>query len=558
MDKQQIAEYCVNRQSELEAIRKPFEPWWQSVAENFWPAMADIMFPSMTYGSVEKKLDLMNRFESHGMRAIGKGAAAIQSVTTPQNVKWQKLGLKKKNPKNEKQVIQLLDDLVDFLFALRNSPSANFYTNTYQVYQNIMTFGHGPILVHDTGTDVLYISLPVSDVYFDTDSVNRLSVVHRKYQMTAIEAANMFGDKDLPDKIKSCLESKDKRRVNQKFTFYHCVYKNEKRIFGRKDWRGKPWLSVHLCDKKVVHLSGYRTMPYMIPRYETIPNTPYSFSPGIMALPDIKMVNQMGKLIIRGAELRIAPPILAKDDGLLDNLSIAPASVTYGGLDVSGQENIRALNIGGDLSIGVDLQGYYVGNINDAFLVTLFQILVDQPNMTATEVLQRAKEKGILLAPFIGRIQTELLNPMTMRELDILIHHNILPEIPEGINVEDLLLDIEYKSAQVDAMKSAEALSIARMYENLAVTAQFDQNLVLLPDHENAFRKLSEGLGVSPNLLKKTEEYQELVKQKREAEAQAMQVEQIKQLIDSAPAAAQTVETLQGLSQQTSQVPITE
>ena len=35
--------------------------------------------------------------------------------------------------------------------------------------------------------------------------------------------------------------------------------------------------------------------------------------------------------------------------------------------------------------------------INDAFLVTLFQILTETPEMTATEVIERTREKGALL-----------------------------------------------------------------------------------------------------------------------------------------------------------------
>ena len=42
-------------------------------------------------------------------------------------------------------------------------------------------------------------------------------------------------------------------------------------------------------------------------------------------------------------------------------------------------------------------------SINDAFLVTLFQILVDSPSMTATEAMLRSQEKGALLAPTSSR-----------------------------------------------------------------------------------------------------------------------------------------------------------
>ena len=44
------------------------------------------------------------------------------------------------------------------------------------------------------------------------------------------------------------------------------------------------------------------------------------------------------------------------------------------------------------------------------------------PQMTATEVIERTNEKGILLAPTIGRQQSEYLGPMIERELDRIAH----------------------------------------------------------------------------------------------------------------------------------------
>jgi hypothetical protein len=68
--------------------------------------------------------------------------------------------------------------------------------------------------------------------------------------------------------------------------------------------------------------------------------------------------------------------------------------------------------------------------INDSFLVTLFQILIDSPQMTATEVLQRAQEKGALLSPTMGRQQSEFLGPTIERELDVLAQQGMIPPMP--------------------------------------------------------------------------------------------------------------------------------
>ena len=76
---------------------------------------------------------------------------------------------------------------------------------------------------------------------------------------------------------------------------------------------------------------------------------------------------------------------------------------------------------GGNFEVGKDFLKMTADKVERAFLVDIFSILEDpNQNMTATEVLQRAQEKGYLLAPMIGRQQSELFGPMVTREIDIL------------------------------------------------------------------------------------------------------------------------------------------
>ena len=67
--------------------------------------------------------------------------------------------------------------------------------------------------------------------------------------------------------------------------------------------------------------------------------------------------------------------------------------------------------------------------IEDAFLNKLFQILVELPEMTATQALQRAQEKGQLLGPTMGRQQSESLNPTIEREIDIMSRRGQIGEM---------------------------------------------------------------------------------------------------------------------------------
>jgi hypothetical protein len=73
----------------------------------------------------------------------------------------------------------------------------------------------------------------------------------------------------------------------------------------------------------------------------------------------------------------------------------------------------------GELQITKEMMDEEAPLINDAFLVSLFQILTETPQMTATEVIERTNEKGILIAPSMGRQGSEYLGVMIPRELDL-------------------------------------------------------------------------------------------------------------------------------------------
>ena len=77
--------------------------------------------------------------------------------------------------------------------------------------------------------------------------------------------------------------------------------------------------------------------------------------------------------------------------------------------------------------------------------------------MTATEVLQRAQEKGYLLAPIIdSRIQSELFGPMITREIDILDRAGQLPPMPDKLKkMGGLEYDVVYESQIQVAQKQS-------------------------------------------------------------------------------------------------------
>jgi hypothetical protein len=294
---------------------------------------------------------------------------------------------------------------------------------------------------------------------------------------------------------------------------------------------------VALEGQKIVAEGGYTTFPYAVSRYVTSPKEIYGRSPAMLVLPDIKMINEMSKTVLRAAHKAVDPPLLLQEDGVLQAFNARPSALNYGGINERGEQMVRPLETGGRVDIGLDMMEQRRKVINDAFLITLFQILVDAPNMTATEAMLRAQEKGALLAPTMGRQQSEMLGPMIEREIDILARAGLLPAMPDELREAGGEVDIEYISPLNRAQRAEEGVAILRTLESVAGLAQFDPEVLMVFDPKKIARELADINGVPAKVLRSDDEIMSIKDQ------QAQQAE-LAQLLQAAPIVANSAKTL--------------
>jgi len=177
--------------------------------------------------------------------------------------------------------------------------------------------------------------------------------------------------------------------------------------------------------------------------------------------------------------------------------------------------------------------------INDGFLVSLFQILVDTPTMTATEVLERAREKGALLSPTMGRQQSEMLGPMIEREVDVLLKQGLLPPMPDILIEAQGEFEVVYDSPLSRSQRAEEASGWLRTLEAAIAYANTTQDLSVLDqfDSDVIYQQLAEINAVPASWMRAPAAVQEI----REARAQQQQVQQ---MVEAAPAAAGVMKAL--------------
>jgi hypothetical protein len=270
------------------------------------------------------------------------------------------------------------------------------------------------------------------------------------------------------------------------------------------NYRGMRFSSYYIClrSREIVSEGGFRTFPYAVGRYTTGPKEVYGRSPAMTVLPEIKMVQEMTKTILKAGQKALDPPLLLQEDGALSAFDLRPGALNFGGVDDAGNPTVQALEFRGDIAIGDEMIERRQKAINEAFLVTLTQVLVATPRMTAAEAMLRSQEKARLLAPTMGRQQSEFLGPMVERELDLLDQMGWLPPMPAVLKEAGGLVDVDYTSPLNKAQRAEEGLAIVRTIESATTLAQVDPTIMFNFDGDAIVRELAEINGVPEKLLR--------------------------------------------------------
>lgn len=521
------ANELIRLQEQMQAKRGIWEGHWREVAERVRPTQNIFQQQRPDGDKRNEKI-----FDATAPLALPKFAAAVISFTMPSTQKYQGLTTGDSALDLNSNVKRYLEAVTDVLFKARYAVKANFITQSSEVVLDTGAFGTGVLFVDDVlGMGIRYKSFPLAECYIEEDEHGSINRLHRKFQYTAHQAASMFGTDRLSEGIKRALE----RNPLEKFWFLHTVGPNDEYTPGAAlhPTKGKKFASCYIEfeTRTVVDEGGYRTFPFAVPRYETSPRESYGRSPAMAVLPDIKMLNEMSKTVLRAGQMVVAPPIMLSDDASLQAFNVRSNALNHGYVDGQGRPLAIPFQTQGRVDIGLDMMNQRREVINDAFFVTLFRILVEEPQITATEAMLRAQEKGQLLGPPMGRMQSELLGPTTERELDILSMNGALPPMPRELMDRGGEVHIQYDAPLNQAQRAGVGVGIMQTIQSIAPLAQVDPSVMMIFDLEACARELASINSVPERLLRTDEEITQL----KEQQAQQQQAQQ---LLAAAPVAA--------------------
>lgn len=526
--KQQLSK----RLESLKAERASFMPHWQELNDYILPRSGRFFVTDRNKG--DKRNQKINN--STATYAASVFAAGMKGGLTSSSRPWFALRTPDPDLNKYKPVKVWLDTVRTRMFEV--FLSSNIYTTLSQTYLNHGVFGTDAFSILEDDEDVIRCyPYPVGSYCLGASYRGSVDTCYREFQMTAAQMVEQFGAENCSNAAQRASgEARD-----QWFNVVHAVEPNPEWDPRRLESSKKRFRSVFYEPggetDTVLRESGYDRFPVLASRWNLTGEDIYGSSQGMVALPDVKMLQLLEKKKVQAIEKHVNPPMNAPSALKNGNLSTLPGGVNFVDITTGQQGFTPAYQI--DLKLGevrTEIQAVEA-RIRQALYVDMFLMMSQdgRSDITAAEVYARKEEKLQILGPALDRLNDELFDPLIDFVFSVMGKKQMLPIPPPEI--QNVPLNVEYISIIAQAIKLAGMSGIQQMSSYTgSLYAVFPE----VKDKFNADAAMDEMAGALavPPLLVRDNKEAGAIRAARE-QRQAMQ-----QNLDMAQQGAQTAQTL--------------
>lgn len=498
------------------ADRGNFESLWTQAARRVHPRGDNFQGRNVTPG--ERRTEW--QFDSKPVLALERWCAVMLGMVMPPSERYHGFQAEERSIRKNLDVKAWCEELREDVFQMRYSTRSAFAGQVNEVWMSTGAFGTGMMFIDDRpGRPVNYKSLDLAKTWIREGENGKVDYAIRQLDLTADQSISMFGTHNLPEQIVKAAENQPKKT----WEFYQRIKPreqvNKRAQFSIERMR---WQSDYVCavEKKHMETGGYRVFPIAVMRATTTSNEIYGRGPAMTVLADIKMKNEIWRTVLRSSHRMAEPTMLLADDAALAPFQMQPGFRNKGYLKSSdGTPLAQQLKWEGDLNPAMIVAQATDKDIDDAFLMTIFQLMLTNPNMTATEVLERIRERGMLLTPSAGRIFAEFVGGMAERECDILQERGKINEMPAQLEEAGGGVDVTDDSPLAKAQKSSRAIGFDRTVQQITPLAQVNPKIMQRFDLDNILPELAEIHGMPMDWLLTDDAYAALMDEQAKKEA---------------------------------------
>ena len=514
MQSQELRELSKKLQDNLSTLvdkRKTWEEHWQQVSDYCLPRKAEV---TKERSPGDKRHVIV--FDNTAIHALELLASSLHGMLTSSANRWFALRFREPTLNDMDEAKEWLDDATNKMYNV--FAKSNFQQEVFECYHDLIAFGTACLLVEEDKNDVVRFSdRHIKEFYIQENEKNIIDQVYRRFKMPLGSVVNKFGY----DNVSSDVQRKFLKEPHEEIEIIHCCKPRNIYDQNKLDKKNMPFQSIYFENKNghIISIGGFKEMPYIIPRYLKSSTEVFGRSPAMAALPEIKVLNKMVEVMLKAAQKQVDPVLMVPDDTIsLQSIRTAPGSINY--YRSGSRDRIEPLLIGANNQLGITMENQRRDSISKTFHVDQLLIATNR-NMTATEVMQRNEEKMRILGPVLGRLQSELLQPLITRVFNVMLRRKLFSPAPQMLQQQEI--QIEYVSPMALAQKGQELQSIMKALEIFSSISQIVPVQDWL-DESGLVKYVSSTLGLPAKLIKSDAEVSQMREQKAaEAQQQAEQ-----------------------------------
>lgn len=519
----------IKRFNKLQNDRNIVQQMWDLIEEVVTPYRGKFFRDQRNEGSIEWNRRIA--YDATAIMAHQNLSASLHGALTSPSIKWFDMRFRNEKLNKHKAAASWIADAGERVYyELQDS---NFNLEVNESYQDLAGFGTAMLTLEeapgsrDTWNGLNFSAVPLKEGYFEEDYLGRVQRFYRLLQWTPAEIISRFGE-DAPQSIKDKEAAGSQERCDVLFI----IYPDNNRIVpvGEKASPSKRPIGYRYILKDSAETmgkpGGYYEMPAFVARWRKTSQSIWGNSPAMYAMPDIMSLNEARRMQIIASEKRIDPPLLANERAIFGDLDLSASTLSV----VRDIDGIRALETGSS----IEVSDHMVSQLQEAVKAYFFTDQLTWPQvqaqpLTATEAQIRYELMQRLLGPTLGRLQSDLLDPIVSRTFRMLARDGQIESPPDIVLEENAEFDIEYLGSLSRAQRVDQAAGIERWVASAGNMAPVLPDMLDVVDSHSVMRWLGRSLNVPPQIMRDEAEVRDVKKARDAAMAQqqrAMQAEQ--------------------------------
>jgi hypothetical protein len=471
--------------------KAPLNSLHQEVADNFYPERADFTL-SRSLGT-DFASNLMSSFPVRCRRDLGN---QFSTMLRPTARPWFHPGIRHET-KVDNEVKGFLEWFEKVQRKAMYDPAALLTRATKEGDHDFAAFGQAVLSVelNKKANGMLYRCWHLRDVCWQENEEGAIGFVARKWKPTAQMLVRIFGDK-VDQKVKDIAGKTPFEEIECRHMVIDAdMYDDDAR--GRPRWS----LWYDTAHSKLMEATPIWGKHYIIPRWQTVSGSQYSYSPAtVCALPDARLLQAMTFTLLEAGEKATSPPMLATQGAVRTDLALYAGGVTW--VDEEYDERLGAAlrpleqDFRG-FNYGIEMNQDTRSMLHSAFFLDALTLPQRAPEMTAYEVGQRVQEYIRNALPIFEPMEMEYNAALCDETFDLLWRNGGFGDPrawPKKLHGADIAFNFE--SPLHDAIEQQKGEKFQQAQALIGSAMALDPSCAFLPKTEVALREALLGIGV--------------------------------------------------------------